>query len=273
VSSIEYDRRGAGEPLVLLHGLGSRRQMWAPVLDALARELDVVAIDLPGFGASPPDGGEVSISTQADRVETFFAELGLRRPHVAGNSMGGGIALELARRGSVASATALSPVGFWAGRERAFARASLRASRALALATPPRALRRLAANPLTRTALFAQMFARPWRLTREGAVGDVEALRGGAGFEAALAALDGHVFRDGHELRGVPVTIAWGERDRLLLYGRQSARARRALPWARHVTLRGCGHVPPADDPEQVAAVLLAGTRAPQAAPRGRSSR
>jgi pimeloyl-ACP methyl ester carboxylesterase len=54
-----------------------------------------------------------------------------------------------------------------------------------------------------------------------------------------------------------PTTIAWGEHDRLLLYRPQSARARAALPAARHVTLSGCGHVPTWDDPEQVARVLL----------------
>jgi len=54
-----------------------------------------------------------------------------------------------------------------------------------------------------------------------------------------------------------PATIAWGERDRLLIFSRQAPRARRVLPQARHVVLRGCGHVPTWDDPDQVAAVLL----------------
>jgi pimeloyl-ACP methyl ester carboxylesterase len=75
------------------------------------------------------------------------------------------------------------------------------------------------------------------------------------GFEATLEALRDHRF--GGEGPTCPVTVAWGERDRLLLFGRQSARARRLLPGARHVTLWGCGHVPTWDDPEQVARVLL----------------
>ena len=59
----------------------------------------------------------------------------------------------------------------------------------------------------------------------------------------------------------VPVTVAWGTRDRLLL-PRQARRARRVMPRATHVWLQGCGHAPFADDPSQVAEVLLAGAAA-----------
>jgi pimeloyl-ACP methyl ester carboxylesterase len=82
----------------------------------------------------------------------------------------------------------------------------------------------------------------------------------GPAFEPALAGFADYRFRDGAELRGVPVTIAWGTRDWLLI-PRQAQRARRLLPWARHVALKGCGHVPCHDDPEAVAAVLLSASR------------
>jgi pimeloyl-ACP methyl ester carboxylesterase len=75
-----------------------------------------------------------------------------------------------------------------------------------------------------------------------------------------MEALREHRF-GGHTL-DCPVTVAWGAKDRLLIYSRQSARARRLLPDARHVTLHGCGHVPTWDDPEQVARVLLEGSSA-----------
>ena len=78
-------------------------------------------------------------------------------------------------------------------------------------------------------------------------------------FDAALDGVRPYRFGAGDELRGVPVTIAWGTRDALLI-PRQATRARRLLPSARHVTLQGCGHVPFHDDPETVAAVLLAGS-------------
>ncbi|GFJ91813.1 alpha/beta fold hydrolase [Phytohabitans rumicis] len=108
---IVYERRGAGEPLVLLHGIGHHWRAWTPVLDRLAAQHDVIAIDLPGFGASPlpADGAPTSMARAVDGVAAFVADLGVGRPHVAGNSLGGAIALELAAAGLVSSATALSP--------------------------------------------------------------------------------------------------------------------------------------------------------------------
>ena len=97
-----HDRRGAGPALVLIHGIGARRGAWDPVVERLAGERETIAIDLPGFGESPPLplDGDLSIDRYVDAVERFLAGAGLDRPHVAGNSMGGGIALELARRGT-----------------------------------------------------------------------------------------------------------------------------------------------------------------------------
>lgn len=254
-----HHRQGSGEPLVLVHGVGSRWQVWQPVLDALAEHHDVYAVDLPGFGASAPDGTVPSIEAQAERLERFFTEEGLERPHVAGNSMGGAIALELARRGSARSATAVSPVGFWTPREREWCIRTLQATMALLPLVRP-VLPALVATGAGRTALFAQLLHRPWRLGAQEAVDTVDALMGAASFAGALAHFREYTFRDGQELRGTPVMIAWGDHDHVLLT-RQRERARKALPHARHVELPGCGHVPLADDPELLATVLLAGAR------------
>lgn len=254
-----HHRQGSGEPLVLIHGIGSRWQVWQPVMDALAAHHDVFALDLPGFGASAPDGTVPSIEGQAERLERFFAEEGLDRPHVAGNSMGGGIALELARRGTVRSVTAVSPVGFWTARERAFTVRSLAATMAVLPRIRP-VLPALVATGAGRTALFAQLLHRPWRLEAQEAVDTVDALMGAASFSDALARFEDYTFHDGQELRGTPIMIAWGDHDHLLLT-RQRERARKVLPWARHVELPGCGHVPFADDPDLLATVLLAGAR------------
>jgi pimeloyl-ACP methyl ester carboxylesterase len=257
--SLNHDRRGAGDPLVLVHGIGSQWPVWSPILDRLAAERDVVSVDLPGFGGTPPDGTTPSVEGFAGRLERFFAELGLDRPHVAGNSLGGGIALELARRGTVRSATALSPIGFWTPKERAFCQSSLRrgraASRALASLIPA-----AMGNPVTRTLLLGQLAGRPWRMPAPDAVAAIDALVAAPGFDAALAQFSQHVFHEPGDLRDVPVTVAWGQRDALLIYARQAPRARRMLPRARHVTLTGCGHVPFHDDPDQVATVVLAGS-------------
>jgi pimeloyl-ACP methyl ester carboxylesterase len=253
------DTHGPGAPLVLLHGTGSHRGMWDPVVGALAREHRVIAVDLPGFAGSASEAAASSPEGLTTYLERWFAEQGLERPHVAGNSLGGGIALELARRHAVASATALSPIGFWTPRELAFAQRSLRAARAIVKRLRPMmpALTRTAAG---RVALFSQIYGRPWRLPPDEALAALDAFVDAPAFDAVLEAAGHYRFGAGDELRGVPVTIAWGTRDALLI-PRQAARARRLLPWAQHVALRGCGHVPCHDDPEAVGAVLLAGSR------------
>jgi pimeloyl-ACP methyl ester carboxylesterase len=260
---LAYERRGSGEPLVLIHGTASQWQVWRPVLNRLAAERDVIAPDLPGFGGTPPLSGEPVVTPEryAQVVAAFLDELELERAHVAGNSLGGGVALELARMGRARSATALSPIGFWTDRESAFCRASILLTRRLARTLRPVAPL-LVGNPVTCTPLSLQLQARPWRMPPAYAL---EGARNIADCPGLMAALDGYRhwrFTRPAEL-SCPVTIAWGERDRLLI-PRQAGRARRLLPHARHVTLRGCGHVPTWDDPEQVARVLLEGSSEPR---------
>lgn len=260
---LAHDRRGAGPPLVLIHGIGSRRGAWDPVVDRLARERETVAIDLPGFGDSAPLPAHVTPTLDAyvDAVVAFFADAGLERPHVAGNSMGGGIALELARRGAVASATALSPIGFWSPAERRYGRLTLQLMRLLARrARGP--LKRAVGTPAGRQLLLGTILGRPARQDAAAARRDVDALADAPAFAATLRAMQGYAFADGAALDGTPVTVAWGTRDVLLIERTQARRARAALPRARHVALPGCGHVPMSDDPEGVAALLLEATAA-----------
>jgi pimeloyl-ACP methyl ester carboxylesterase len=254
---LNYVRKGQGDPLVLVHGLGSQWQMWQPVLERLSAERDVVAIDLPGFGGSPLLDGTPTVAALADAVSAFAAGLGLERPHVAGNSLGGAIALELARTGRARSATALSPIGFAHGRERPYAVAVLKASRGLARRLG-RALDAPQRTAIGRTLTQGHLFARPWRLPAEEAIRATHNLADSPGFDATLPEVA--AFDWGHGDLDAAVTVAWGTRDWLLV-PRQGRRARRRMPHAKHVWLRGCGHVPTWDDPEQVAGVLLAGSR------------
>jgi pimeloyl-ACP methyl ester carboxylesterase len=257
--ALAFETHGSGPTLVLVHGTGSHRGMWDPVVDALARERRVIAVDLPGFAGSAKEPADPSPVGLATYLERWFAEQGLDRPHVAGNSLGGGLALELARRRAVASATALSPIGFWTPQELVFAQRSLRAARAIVKRLRPAipALTRTAAG---RIALFSQLYGRPWRLSPDEARAAIDAFVDAPAFDAVLEASGRYRFGAGDELRGIPVTVAWGTRNALLI-PRQATRARRLLPWAQHVALRGCGHVPCRDDPEAVASALLAGSR------------
>jgi pimeloyl-ACP methyl ester carboxylesterase len=260
-ASINHHREGSGPPLVLLHGIGHHWQTWRPVITLLAEEFDVIACDSPGFGRSAPlaPGVEPTIRAYVDAFERFFGELGLDHPHVAGNSMGGAIALELARRRAVGSACALSPAGFWTDAERRFCQISLGALAGLPKPIRP-ALIALARTGFGRAVLFAQLYGWPSRLPGDEAAATLADAWAAPAFSGALAAFDSYRFGEPQELRAVPVTVAWGARDRLLLYGRQAPRARAMLPWARHVTL-GAGHVPFFDDPAAVAEVIRATAR------------
>lgn len=259
--SLTYERRGAGEPLLLLHGIGHHWQAWEPVLDILAAERDVVAVDLPGFGASPalPEGFDHDLSTVVPVLGAFCEAVGIDRPHVAGNSLGGLLSLELGREKRVRSVTALSPAGFWSEGERRYAFGTLRAMRAAALSMPVPLIERLSRSAAGRTALTSTIYARPGRRSPEAVVAETLALREATGFRETLEAGRTVLFADDVSA-AVPVTIAWGTHDRLLLR-RQGVRAKHTMPGARLVRLPGCGHVPMNDDPALVARVILDGSR------------
>jgi pimeloyl-ACP methyl ester carboxylesterase len=245
---LAHSRTGDGPPIVLLHGIGLDRAAWDPVVPLLAAENEVIAVDLPGFGASAALGGTPEVDALAEAVEG----LGLERPHVAGNSLGGGVALELGRRDWAGSVCAISPIGFAVGRESLYARTTLKSIRALATALDRHtgvAYRGVA----RRTALMSLVLARPWNVPAPAAAHMNHTTARAPGWDATLPA----VTRWRPVMPSCPTTIAWGERDRLLLASRQAPRARRWLPEARHVALRGCGHVPMWDDPEQVARAIL----------------
>ncbi|NUR83244.1 MAG: alpha/beta fold hydrolase [Nonomuraea sp.] len=251
---LAFERRGTGAPLILVHGIGHHWQGWLPVMDRLAAHRDVIAVDLPGFGVSPglPEGTPYTAETLADAVEAFCALLGLREPHVAGNSLGGYIALELASRGVVRTATAFSPAGFWSRGELVWCQMALRAARANARSLSPAQHMQIAESPVGRALAAGIMVAHPARLSPTALVAATQALAWAPGFDQTLSSF-GDLMPPAPPK--VPITIAWGERDRLL----PRRQAVRAAKWSgqRVKLLRGCGHLPMSDDPELVASVIL----------------
>ncbi|MFC9951649.1 alpha/beta fold hydrolase, partial [Streptomyces prasinus] len=188
--TLSYARAGRGEPLLLLHGIGHHRQAWDPVVDILATEREVIAVDLPGFGASPalPDGLTHDLPTMTAALAALCAELELDRPHVAGNSLGGLLALGLGREKLVRSVTALSPAGFWTPAERRYAFGVLIAMRRLAERMPLPLVERLARSAAGRTALTSTIYARPGRRSPEAVVAETLALARGPGLTETLRA-------------------------------------------------------------------------------------
>jgi pimeloyl-ACP methyl ester carboxylesterase len=255
VTTLAYTRTGTGSPLVLLHGLGSSRRAWEPVLPALAARFDVIAVDLPGFGdseAMPPQVEPLPAALAAS-VASFLDDLGITDPHVAGNSLGGWVALELAAIRPAASLTLLSPAGLWSGGTPLYQSASLRASRWLARrATRP--LSRLMSYRLGRVLVLGQTHGRPVRISPAYAREAVRSLGTCVGFDAALRATLPRHYESAGPI-SAPVTVAFGSRDHLLR--RRQSRNLAELPAGTRVAaLPGCGHVPMADDPAAVAALI-----------------
>jgi len=246
---LNYVRRGAGEPLVLIHGLGGSIVIWRPVLDRLAEERDVVAVDLPGFGGSPDpgDGFVPSAAQLGEAMSGLCAELGIDRPHTAGNSLGAWVALEMARRGNAASVCALSPAGLW--REPLGMRS--REPQAIGRRIRP-LVKGLLRTQRGRELILRANLARPDLLTSEEATELV-----GNYFDAPLYAAANEAMRmgafDGKDEVDVPVTIAWGQLDKIV--GRPS-RSRRP-PGTRYLEPPTWGHTPTWDDPEGVAELIL----------------
>ncbi|MBF6464788.1 alpha/beta hydrolase [Nocardia beijingensis] len=256
MTTLHHHRVGTGEPLVLVHGVGSRWQVWEPIIDTLAASYEVIAVDLPGFGGTTHPLAHNTVPNLTEALAEFLAAQGIEQPHLAGNSMGGLITLELGARGLARSVTAYSPIGFWDTAGRVWCQQSLGKSRALARKLRP-ALPSVLGTAAGRTVFLSLVFGKPWALDAKVAVDTALGAADAAGFDEAIASFTDVRPPESRALADIPVTIAWGSRDILLTYATQSRKARRVLPDAEHVTLHGSGHTPFFDDPAGCAQVLL----------------
>jgi pimeloyl-ACP methyl ester carboxylesterase len=243
---MNLERRGDGPPAILLHGIGGELCVWEPVIEPLSNGLEVIAADLPGFGHSAPLPAHLSPTPQALAriVAELMDELGLESAHLAGNSLGAWVALELAKGPRARSVTALCPAGLWGaplraagpparGRTHAFARS---ARWLLPLLTMSRRVRRLA---------LTHVVAHPDRVPRRAARRMISSYARATAYEATRAAMLTSAFEQPDRIR-VPLTVGFGEFDRLIRPVRLS------VPGARTVLLPDCGHIPMWDDPELV---------------------
>jgi pimeloyl-ACP methyl ester carboxylesterase len=252
ISSSLY-RAGEGEPVVLLHGFTGHWRHWKPVLADLVARYEVIAPTLSGHNGGPayPSGIRLEkLAHAGDSLEVHLDELGVDTAHFVGNSMGGALALELAKRGRARSVVALSPGGGWelGSREperiaRFFARQMrmVRASRKQI----PRLMRRPGARKLAlrdimrHGELLPPADAIDLSLDPLGCtvVTDVlESLRAG---RAHLEDID--------EI-AAPTLIAWAELDRVLPLATCAARFKHGIANAEFRVLPRVGHVPMWDD-------------------------
>jgi pimeloyl-ACP methyl ester carboxylesterase len=255
---LAFERHGSGPPLVLLHGVGHRRQAWDAVLGRLTGCRDVVLVDLPGHGESPPlrPAGRPVVEALLDEVLGLLDELELDRPHLAGNSLGGRLALEAAVAGRAATVTALSPAGFWRDGEARYAGAIFKIMEFGGARLRPLAPA-LSRSTAGRALIYGEILNRPSRTSPAQARGDMAAFL--ASRDALNQIVAGMTPFTSRVPTGVPVTVGWGTRDRLLP-PRQILVAKARIPHARLMPLPGCGHVPMTDDPGLVADLLLQGS-------------
>jgi pimeloyl-ACP methyl ester carboxylesterase len=259
---LHHVRRGVGRPLLLVHGLGGSWRSWTTVLDALAAEREVIAVDLPGHGATPPLEGEVSFRTLTDAVAAFVAAHDLTGVDVVGSSMGARLVLELARRGDVVGAVvSLDPGGFWRGWERTYFDTTIGLSIRLVRALQP-ALPGITDSTLARSALLTQFSAHPWRLPSAVVLQELRDYAAAPSFDRLLFNL-----AHGPEQQGVPrgtlrrpMVIGWGRQDRVCL-PRQAERAAARFPDARLHWFDDCGHFPHWDQPAETVRLVLDTTR------------
>ena len=251
-------RSGTGKPVLLIHGLGGCARSWSTILGPLAARHEVIAIDLPGFGATPPLPGETSIRSLADAVTSFIDESGLRGVDAVGSSMGARLVLELARRGNVlGSVVSLDPGGFWRGWERhAFFSSIWLSIRAVRLLQP--VMPAIAASKVARTLMLAQFSRKPWSLDPAVVLDEMRSYACARSFDELL-----HRLAYGEEQEGAPrgsieapLVIGWGRQDKVCL-PRQAKRALSLFPDARMHWFERCGHFPHWDAPQETAQLIL----------------
>jgi pimeloyl-ACP methyl ester carboxylesterase len=252
VPALSYDRTGSGAPLLLVHGLGSASTTWLPLIASLTRQYDVISVDLPGHGLSAPLPRTEPATPRrlAKTVATLLDELGLKRVHVMGNSLGGWVGLELAADGRASSLTGLAPAGLWL-------QPSLRRNPLLQLnrqlANKTRPLHPfLLRSRLVRSTAMSSGSAWPGEVPYDVALAAARAQSDSPGYLATLDGTLANRFERGADISpDVPVTAVFGDQDRILPGLRLQERS--LLPeHARWVRLARCGHAPQWDAPGAV---------------------
>jgi pimeloyl-ACP methyl ester carboxylesterase len=250
----------ARTPLVLLHGINASPRVWSPLLPQLSAVHDVCALALAGHrgGRAWPDDRPVELDTMADLIEAELDARGLDNAHLAGNSLGGWLAIELARRGRARSVVALSPAGGWSTFSdlqrliRLISRGRVTLIRHRARLAP------LLRPPQVRRLVLRTLLERGDRLTVDDLRELFEDVAGCTVFDDFVAWVRRAGPIHAAELRlGVPLRVAWGDCDRATPFARYGAPLLAVLPEAEHVELAGVGHLPMYDDPDLVARTIL----------------
>jgi pimeloyl-ACP methyl ester carboxylesterase len=254
---------GSGSTLVLLHGIGGTWHIWKPVLPMLQKRHQVVALTLPGHlgGVELPRDVEPTVDALAETLLADLHRRGIYRAHVVGNSLGGWLALELARRGFALSVTALSPAGGWRTQEDY--QAIARPFRIVFLVLPLLIvlIRLFLGFAWVRRKLNAKAMEHGDRVPAREVLLSMKSM----GKTRILPKLLYAMGRDGPikpmRATGVPMRIAWCGRDKVIPFQTYGVPMLESVREAEPLIMSGVGHVPMYDDPEQVARLILSMTQ------------
>lgn len=254
-----YSETGSGRPLVLLHGIGMSHAAWTPVVPYLLSARRVIAFDLAGFGLTPPlpAGTLPTIPNLAEALQQSIQQIGIEVPvDIAGNSLGGSIALEAAKHGIVRSVVAISPSGLWKKHPAPHVKYVFRALRFMTTRFPNLLKSTMRITLLRELALAVPLSVGSGRMPLNAAQRAFDDLRTSSAFETTFQ--NTHSPFCGGDI-AVPVTVAFGNRDWILTNG---SRQRNELPpHTKWVEKPGWGHVPMWIDPVGVSQLILDGTR------------
>ena len=244
--NLSVARTGRGEPLLLLHGMGSSRRDFDAVLPTLSASFDVLAVDLPGSGRSRHLEERPTVAAITDAVERTLDAEQLGSVHVLGNSLGARVALELARRGRARSVVAIAPSGLNLPPERAYQGAGMALARVLFRSAAP-LIEPVSRSAVGRTGLLAVLKARPWTTSREEALGARDGFSDARDYwRTLLWGLLLDVPR-GMDRIDCPVTLVQGTAD--IVASGQTVRYLPLIPGSRFRPLLAAGHAPQSDRP------------------------
>lgn len=256
--TMHHTRTGRGKPLLLVHGLGATCGSWDTISPALAQVREVIAVDLPGHGHTPEEPDSGTFDGLARSLDSWLRAENLVGVDMVGSSLGARLVLEMARRGQAGAVVALDPGGFWRGWERTFFKSTITPSVALVRALRP-ALSAITGNVAGRTALMAQLSARPWALDPAFVARELKSLADTRTVNSLVKDLANGAMQTGPANTAAPVVIGWGRNDRLCL-PQQADRAMKAFPEATLHWFERSGHFPMWDQPEETVRVILDAT-------------
>ena len=232
---------------------------WNAVTPHLCTTRRVIAFDIAGFGSTPalPHGTPPTIAHLVDGFDRSIRELGIEVPvDIAGNSLGGGMALEAAKRGLARSVVAISPIGLWKEHPAGHVKYVFGGLRFMVTTFPVLVKATMRVPLLRELALAVPMSMDSRRMPASDAVRVVDDLAASLAFEETFDHTRAPFSGAGI---AVPVTVAFGECDWILTRG--SRRRTELPPHTNWVTPPGWGHVPMWVDPAGVSRLILEGTR------------